>query len=92
MSFNLGNWWKELTCEICTGETGGIDLDLPDDYYDPAWEDPDPFDLGDYSPEPDEPGGAFDDFDIPSFPLPGGGEATPYWDDGPGINFTWPWG
>ena len=91
MSFDLGNWWKELKCEICTGSDDDLDLDLPDDYHDPAWDDPDPFGLGDYSPDPEEPG-LFDDFEVPSAPLPGGGEATPGWDDGPQINFSWPWG
>lgn len=95
MSFNLGNWWKDLKCEVCSVSAlpppvpdEPIDL-FPDDYGS-DWEDPDPYGLSDPSPEPDNDDG-FDFPGIPGVPLPGGGEATPDWDDGPGVDFTWPW-
>lgn len=88
---DLGCFAECLTCEICNGNWGDdkeIDLDLPDD-YDGGWDDGGPFDFDDWAPEPDE-GGLFDDFDVPGVPLPGGGEGTPTWNDGPGIDLTWP--
>lgn len=100
MSFDLGNWWEKLNLDILKemlGDDGsfGPDLppefNLPPDYYDPAWDDPDPYGLTDPpTPEPDQDG-PFDDFDVPGVPLPGDGEATPGWSDGPTIDFTWPW-
>ncbi|MEL7107756.1 MAG: hypothetical protein AAGJ68_15130 [Pseudomonadota bacterium] len=105
MSFDLGRWWEKLNLDIIkgwlSGDDGGDDdgdyepdvppdLSLPDDYHDPAWDDPDPYGLTD-PPEPDpEQGGPFDDLDIPGLPLPGDGEATPGWSDGPRLDFTWP--
>lgn len=41
MSFNLGEWWRQLSCELCKPGTdpGSPNLDLPPDYWDPAWDD-----------------------------------------------------
>ena len=100
MSFNLGNWWEKLNLDILkdfmnnnNGSDSPVppDLDLPPGYHAPSWDDPDPYDLTDPAPEPhqDDPNDYFPD---PSVPLPGGGEASPDWNDGPGATFTWPWG
>lgn len=86
---DLGCFAECLRCELCDQNWlngDDIDLDLPDD-YDDGWNDD--FGLGDWEPDPDE-GGFWDDFDIPGAPLPGGGEATPDWNDGPSIKLTWP--
>lgn len=66
MSFDLGNWWQQLRCDLCDGEEdeGRIDLNLPPDYLDDHdglpddfWDEPpepseDDFDLGDLIPDP----------------------------------------
>lgn len=55
MSFDLGNWWQQLTCDLCDGKPGNdpIDLNLPPDYLDD--EDGLPDDFWDEPPEPPEP-------------------------------------
>jgi hypothetical protein len=60
MSFNLGEWWTQLTCELCSEYQPPLDLNLPSDYLDgqlPAdfWDDP-----------PDPPGDPFD-FEVPDW-------------------------
>jgi len=68
MSFDLGNWADKLTCEMCEGERGPVDLTLsfedlmellaeddggvPDDFWDEPPAPPEPFDLGDLIPDP----------------------------------------
>lgn len=104
MSFDLGNWWEKLNLDILQGRSGGgtdgdgddsPDSDLPDDflpdddYHDPSWDEPDPHGHTDPMPEPQDDNPYGDD-DGASVPLPGGGSATPSWDDGPRIDFTWP--
>ena len=88
MSYDLGNWADKLTCELCDGEFDDeIDLDVPDDFYDDydPWDDPGWYDYDD----PEDEGGLFDDFEVPGVDLPGGGRATPGWDDGPRGEFEW---
>jgi hypothetical protein len=64
-----------------------VDLNVRPD-YDP-WGD-DPFDG--WAPEPEDGSSdPFDDFEVPGFDLPGGGRASPDWNDGPGIRLEWPW-
>ena len=94
MSYDLGNWWEKLKCDICNNSQTDLppDFDLPPDYHDPAWDDPDPYGLTDPSPDPHDDGGLLDDFEIPSVPLPGDGSASPSWNDGPGFELEWPWG
>lgn len=89
---DLGCFAECLECELCPKERPPEppDLGLPDDYHDPSWGD-DPFDGWDEPPE-DDGGGAFDDFEVPGLDLPGGGRATPTWNDGPGFQLEWPWG
>lgn len=100
MSFNLGNWWERLNLDILKDWQNGNDgdndpdvppdLDLPDDYHDPSWDDQDPYGLTD-PPSPDpEQGGPLDDLEVPSIPVPDGGDARPGYQDGPRIDFTWP--
>ena len=87
---DLGCFAECLTCEICNPEWLDSVLNPGDpDQYDDL--DIDPFEG--WEPDPggkEEGGGLFDDIDIPSVDLPGGGSATPAWDDGPGIDFEWP--
>jgi hypothetical protein len=85
---DLGCFAECLTCEICDPNWLGappLDLTLPDN-YDPWSGDP----FAGWEPEPDEEGGLWDDFETPGVDLPGGGRATPDWDNGPGIDLTWP--
>ena len=84
---DLGCYAECLTCEICDSNwlLGDDDLDLTV---------PDDFDFGDdifdgWEPDPGEEGGLFDDFEVPGVDLPGGGQATPDWNDGPGIQLEW---
>ncbi|HHI93809.1 MAG TPA: hypothetical protein ENK04_09930 [Gammaproteobacteria bacterium] len=91
---NLGCFSECLECEVCDDDwlkDDDIDLDVPDDFDD--WDDdgglPDDF----WDPAPDDAdGGLFDDFEVPGVDLPGGGRATPDWNDGPGVKLEWPWG
>lgn len=87
---NLGCFSECLKCEICDKglDDDELDLNLPEDYGD-GWDD-DP--LSDWEPEPEQDeGGMWDDLSIPGISLPGGGEATPGWNNGPSIILTWPW-
>jgi hypothetical protein len=61
MSFDLGNWWQQLQCDLCTGNVDPpIDLTLPDDYFDNGGL-PD-----DFWDEPPDPPDSFDfDFELP---------------------------
>lgn len=58
MSLSLGNYWEQLTCEICGNDIDIYDFDgdgpggLPDGFWDDE-------------PDPSEPSNIFD-FDIPS--------------------------
>lgn len=94
MSYNLGEWWKQLTCDMCPKPPPPPppDLGLPPDYHDPSWDNDDPYGLTDPSPYPeDDDDGIPEDDGLPGIPLPGGGSATPAWPGGPGFNLTWPW-
>lgn len=87
---DLGCFAECLECELCddswlNGDDEldlDLDLDFDDWTDDPGWWDP--------APEGDEDG-LFDDFEIPGVDLPGGGRATPSWNNGPGIQLEWPW-
>jgi hypothetical protein len=84
MSFNLGDWAKKLSCDMCA-EDSGFDGELGDgDWPDPGDSDPD------WGPESEEGegGGVFDDFPT-GIPLGEGMQLQPSWDDGPGLQFRW---
>ncbi len=85
---DLGCFAECLTCEICNPfwlGAGPMDLGLRDDY------DPWSNDLFEgWEPAPEDDGDIWGDFELPGLDLPGGGRATPSWDNGPGVNFTWP--
>ncbi|MEM6448145.1 MAG: hypothetical protein AAF704_16505 [Cyanobacteria bacterium P01_D01_bin.123] len=91
---DLGCFAECLDCELCDDDWSSIDF--PDKYSVPS----DFFNdlnggVGDdfWAPTPEvDEGGVFDDVEIPSVDLPGGGQATPDWHDGPGIQLEWPWG
>ena len=72
MSFNLGNWSKQLSCDMCSPSTGsgsgsgpspGEAPDFMPGWGDVEFDDPDDGFFRDL-PEPYEP----DDFDIPGSP------------------------
>ena len=88
---NLGNFAERLRCELCAKDwpPQPPDLSLPDGYRDPTWGD-DPFEGWDDPPEQGE-SNIFDNVDVPGADLPGGGRVTPDWNDGPGLQFKWPW-
>ena len=70
MSFNLGDWASQLTCDMCSGAPV-IDLNLPADYLDGQlpddfWDEPpDPYDPYDFNFELPDP--------HPFFEFPDGG-------------------
>lgn len=89
MSLDLGCFAECLRCELCPKPGDDeLDLSLPDDYDDFD----DPIQPDDWTPPEEESDDPWEGWETPGVDLPGGGRATPDWNDGPGIELEWPWG